>query len=511
MSRHLVELVDTAARSRPDKDAWIFDRTGERVTFADVARRSRAFAAALTARGVRPGDRVAVMIDNRPEFPLLWLALARLGAALVPVNTGYRELDGGHVVAHSGASLAVAAPEFAELLRSVAPGTALRAVLTTDELAAEAGGTGAAAEPPPFTPTPETPTNIQYTSGTTGAPKGCVLPNRYWTTLADDLATAFPAITADDVMLTAQPFHYIDPQWNVALGLRSGATLVVLDRFHPSTFWAKVREHDVTWFYCLGLMPTLLLRMPPSPDDRAHRVRAITASAVPPELHADLEARWGVRWYEAFGMTETGGDIRMYPADHDELVGSGCIGRPAAHREVVIADEDGAPVPRGTEGELLIRGTGLMHRYHDDPDATAAAFRGGWFHTGDLARMDEDGRVFFVGRTKDMIRRSGENIAADEVERALLLHPDVASAAVVAVPDELRGEEVKAYVVLTAACAPEELAAFCERKLAGFKVPRFWSIVDDLPRTPSERIAKGRLREGDQRAGAYDRKAGGWL
>ncbi|MBB3663528.1 crotonobetaine/carnitine-CoA ligase [Prauserella sediminis] len=509
MSTHLVELVTTAARTWPDKPAWIFDDTGqdgapETLTFADVDRRTSLLAAALADRGVAAGDRVAVMLHNRPEFPLLWLALARLGAAMVPVNTGYRELDGGHVIAHSGASLAVTSKEFAGLLRTVAPGTALREVVTTDELT----GAGPA---PGFVPTPETPTNIQYTSGTTGAPKGCVLPHRYWTTLADDLATAFPAVSSEDVMLTAQPFHYIDPQWNVALGLRSGATLVVLDRFHPSTFWEKVREHRVTWFYCLGLMPTLLLRMPEQPEDRDHRVRAITASAIPPELHAELEARWGVPWYEAFGMTETGGDIRMYPGDHDELVGSGCIGRPAAHREVIVADENGVPVPRGSEGELLIRGTGLMHRYHDDPDATAKAFRGGWFHTGDLARMDEAGRVFFIGRTKDMIRRSGENIAADEVERALLLHPGVTAAAVVAVPDELRGEEVKAYVVLGTEHDPEELAEFCETKLARFKVPRFWSVVDELPMTPSERVAKGQLRQGDQRTGAYDRKAGAWL
>lgn len=534
MSAHLVELVTTAARTWPDKPAWIFDNGSgdhggadhsggdhsggdgsrgdgsggaeprEMLTFGDIDRRTRLLAAALADNGVSAGDRVAVMLHNRPEFPLVWLALARIGAAMVPVNTGYRELDGGHVIAHSGATLAVTSPEFVDLLRAVAPGTALREVLTTDQL------TGAG-QAPDFTPTPETPTNVQYTSGTTGSPKGCVLPHRYWTTLADDLATAFPAVGAEDVMLTAQPFHYIDPQWNVALGLRSGATLVVLDRFHPSTFWRKVREHGVTWFYCLGLMPTLLLRMPEHPQDRDHHVRAITASAIPPELHAELETRWGVPWYEAFGMTETGGDIRMYPRDHDELVGTGCIGRAAAHREVIVADAHGNPAPRGVEGELLIRGTGLMHRYHDDAAATEKAFRGGWFHTGDIARMDEEGRVFFVGRTKDMIRRSGENIAADEVERALLLHPAVTAAAVVAAADELRGEEVKAHVVLEGELTPEALAEFCETKLARFKVPRFWSVVDELPMTPSQRVAKGQLREGDQRSGAYDRTAGEWL
>jgi crotonobetaine/carnitine-CoA ligase len=355
--------------------------------------------------------------------------------------------------------------------------------------------------------------NIQYTSGTTGAPKGCVLPNRYWTTLAAGLATDFPAVGEDDVILTAQPFHYIDPQWNVALGLAAGATLVVLDRFHPSTFWAKVREYDVTWFYCLGLMPTLLLRQEPAEADRDHRVRAICASAIPRELHAELEARWGVPWYEAFGMTETGGDIRMTAADHDETVGTGCIGRPSRDREAMIADEDGKPVPRGETGELLLRGIGLMHGYHDDPEATAKAFRNGWFHTGDLARMDDAGRVYYVGRTKDMIRRSGENVSADEVERALLLHPAVRLAAVVAVPDELRGEEIKAYVVCDGERPePAELAEFCGGKLAYFKVPRFWAFADGLPMTPSERVAKGELRKvADPRAGSWDAKAAAWL
>jgi crotonobetaine/carnitine-CoA ligase len=498
----LAQLVTRAARLWPDRTAWIFDEPGERFTFAEVDALSSRVAAGLAERGIGPGDRVAVMLRNVPAFPLTWLALAKIGAILVPVNTNYREFDGAHVLRHSGAKLVVAAPEFTGLLSRIGASE----VVTPDVL-------GADAEPPAFAPVPELPVNIQYTSGTTGAPKGCVLPNRYWTTLAVSLATDFPAVGADDVILTAQPFHYIDPQWNVALGLAGGATLVVLDRFHPSTFWAKVREHGVTWFYCLGLMPTLLLRQEPSAEDRDHRVRAICASAIPHELHAELERRWGVPWYEAFGMTETGGDIRMTAADHDETVGTGCLGRPSRDREVVIAGDDGKPLPRGETGELLIRGIGLMHGYHDDPEATAKAFRNGWFHTGDLARMDDAGRVHYVGRTKDMIRRSGENVSADEVERALLLHPAVRIAAVVAVPDELRGEEIKAYVVCDGERPePAELAAFCAEKLAYFKVPRFWAFAGELPMTPSERVAKGELRKvADPRAGSWDAKAGAWL
>lgn len=513
----LATLTRVAAETWPERTAWIFDAIGERLTFADVDRRSDELATALAAHDIGEGDRVAVMLGNRPEFPLLWLALAKRGAVLVALNTNYRELDGGHVVAHSGARLAVADEEFVPLLRRISATTALEQLLTVDELANHqtvAPGRGAVRADPIGVP-PERIVNIQYTSGTTGTPKGCELSHRYWTTLAGSLTRDHPGITAEDVILTAQPFHYIDPQWNVALGLASGATLVVLDRFHPDSFWAKVREYEVSWFYCLGLMPTLLLATAESQADTRHNVRAISASAIPPELHAALERRWGVPWYECFGMTETGGDIRMSPNDHDETVGTGCIGRPITEREAMIVDASDRAVPRGTTGELAIRGVGLMHGYHADPDATALAFRNGWFHTGDNATMDEHGRIHYVGRSKDMIRRSGENIAADEVERALLLHPAVRLAAVLAVPDELRGEEVKAYVVPTGSrwTTPEELAEFCTAKLAYFKVPRYWAYVDTLPTTPSERVAKGQLRaqSDDLRAGSYDRKLGGWL
>ncbi|TNC28216.1 AMP-binding protein [Amycolatopsis alkalitolerans] len=498
----LATLVRRAAALWPDRDAWVFDETGTRLTFAEVERQSSRYALALLELGLEPGQRVAVMLRNQPEFPLLWLALAKIAAVLVPVNVSYRELDATHVLRHSGARFAVAAPEFAELLDRIAPDTALERVLSPGELCAESI---AAAR---FEVSGELPANIQYTSGTTGAPKGCVLPHRYWLTLARGLVAGFPAISDEDRILTAQPFHYIDPQWNVALGLASGATLVVLDRFHPSSFWTKIREHEITWFYCLGLMPALLLRQPESPADRAHGVRAVSASAIPRDLHAQLEARWGVPWFEAFGMTETGGDIRMSEADHDELVGTGCLGRPTRDREAMIVGEDGRPLPRGETGELVLRGIGLMHGYHEDPEATARAFRGGWFHTGDLATMDHEGQIFYVGRMKDMIRRSGENISADEVERALLLHPAVKLAAVLAVPDELRGEEVKAFIVLADNATPDELAEFCATKLAYFKVPRYWSIAESLPLTPSERVAKGELR--DRHLPTYDRMRQEW-
>lgn len=469
--RDLVTLLDDAAATHGDRPAWTFDLgdgPAETLTFADVARRSAAYAGALQARGIRAGDRVAVLLGNRPEMPLAWLALMRLGAAMVPLNVRYGPVDTAHVLRDSGARLVLTSAAYAGALAAVeaAPATALVEDLPTDG---------------PWDQGPVDPgavVNVQYTSGTTGRPKGCLLTHRYWTTLAGSMVAEFPYVSDEDVLLTAQPFHYVDPQWNVATALTAGAHLIALDGFHPSTFWAKVREHEVTYFYCLAAMPTLLLRMPPDPLDRVHRVRAVQCSAIPTALHAELEERWGVPWFEAFGMTETGADIRVGSDDHDALVGSGCLGRPAAHREV-----------RLVEGELWLRGPGMMEGYLGHP----SPFReDGWFPTGDLARIDDEGRVYLTGRLKDMIRRSGENIAAREVEDVLLTHPAVRLAAVVGVPDDLRGEEVKAYVVAPGA-SPEELGAWCAERLASFKVPRFWEFRDDLPLTASHRVAKALL------------------
>lgn len=503
----LAGLTDSAAARWPEATAWVFDETGIALTFRELRDRARAMADLLRRIDVRAGDRVAVMLDNRPEFPLTWLAAAYLGASLVPINTKYRDVDAGHVLDHSGASVVVTTTEFLPLLRRISPSAHLLTI--DDDRVVRAVDGDAMAETSVSQASSETPVNIQYTSGTTGKPKGCVLPHRYWLTLAGGLVDGHPHLGPSDVILTAQPFHYIDPQWNVAAGLASGARLIVLDRFHPTTFWNKVREYGVTWFYCLGLMPTLLLRMPAHHDDHRHAVRAIHCSAIPSELHTALEKRWRTPWYEAFGMTETGADIRLGPDDHDATVGTGCLGRPLPYRETRIVDSDGATPSPGDSGELLLRGEGLMLGYHDDPDATLRAFDGGWFHTGDLVRADGEGRIYYVGRLKDSIRRSGENISAAEVEETLQRHPAVGLAAVVPVPDELRGEEVRAFVVPepghdAGRTLADELDAFCRQHLAYFKIPRYWTFCDRLPLTASERIAKGRLREQRLDADTYE-------
>lgn len=522
---NLGDLVLRAAKRWPKKMAWRFDATGDALTFEQVEQATRHLAGELAASGIRSGDHVAVLSGNTLDFPATWLALARLGAVIVPLNVNYRLTDASHVVAHAGAAFILAVDEFLPLAHDVSTRCPMvRSVLPLSELLSgwrlsrTAETLTESLDQVAFGHT----ANIQYTSGTTGKPKGCVLGHDYWLSIAYTLEHDFPHLTSTDVMLTVQPFHYIDPQWNVVSALLAGAELVVLDRFHPSTFWEQVRAYDVTYFYCLGLMPTLLLKMPVSSDDRNNRVRAIQASAIPAGLHRALEDRWGVPWYEAYGMTETGADIGVDEVEHDDLVGSGCLGRPRSHREATVVDAAGEPCAPGEVGALLVRGAGLMHGYYDEPTATAAAFAGGWFHTGDLASVDSAGRLYYRGRTKDMIRRSGENISAIEVEDVLGLHAAVDLAAVVAVADELRGEEVLAYIVVTAAnglirprsdAARDVFArvqAHCAAELAYFKVPRYWRLMEDLPRTVSERVAKHQLTQAGSLSGAWDSKEERW-
>jgi crotonobetaine/carnitine-CoA ligase len=238
-------------------------------------------------------------------------------------------------------------------------------------------------------------------------------------------------------------------------------------------------------------------------------VHHVSCSAIPAHRHAELEERFGAPWHELYGSTESGLDIAVTTTDHDLLVGSGLLGRPAPHREVLVVDDHGRPRPRGETGELWVRGPGMFAGYFHDADSTSRALADGWFHTGDLVVIDDEGRVRFAGRTKDMIRRGGENIAAAEVEAVLQDQPQVRLAACIAVPDELRQEEVKAFLVPAEGLAPDEidLAAVAEaaaQRLAPFKVPRYWEARADLPLTPSHRVAKHELTT-DGPVGGWDR------
>ncbi|RBQ19404.1 AMP-dependent synthetase [Spongiactinospora rosea] len=482
---NLGSLLRSRAETAGDRPFLCFgDRT---VTVGEVEELTNRLANVLRDRGVRRGDRVAVMLPNGIEFPVAWLAIAKLGAIMVPINTGSRSADLSHLIGDSEPVLALAGtPESAAALLAAGAGQAglLGAAAPCDLPHVFDADAAIAAAPAAFELPgigPDDLVNLQYTSGTTGFPKGCMLTHGYWLRIAE-LTMRHLGVGEDDVDLTAQPFSYMDPQWNTILCLMAGIPLVIMPRFSASAFWPTVREHGVTFFYLLGTMPTYLLKQPPSPLDFYHRVRVVLCSGIVPELHAAFEARWGVPWREAYGMTETGVDLWV-PLDDAESVGSGVIGVPVEGKQVRLVD-----------GELAVRGVPMMTGYWNDPEATARTIRDGWLHTGDLAARDDRGFYRLVGRRKDMIRRSGENIAAAEVEAVLVRHPAVRAAAVVAVPDAVRGEEVKAFVQAGQDTDPAELAGFVRERLAAFKVPRYVEFVEEFPLTPSARVAKHLLR-----------------
>ncbi len=492
------ELVRDAAQRFGDREALRSEGRG--MSFAELDAATASVAAAFAAHGITAGDRVAMMVSNGLDFPVCWLGLLRLGAVALPVNTRLKSADLTHLLRDGDVSLTVASRGLTEAVQTVAEVPVLEA-----ESFVAAAGTEAPIELPAISR--DAVANLQYTSGTTGMPKACMLTHDYWVRLGWLLAGC-SEISASDVVLTAQPFSYIDPQWNLTMCLVGGATLVILPRFSASGFWASVRENGVTLFYVLGTMPLLLLKQPPSPHDRANQVRLVMCSAIVPGFHETLEARWGAPWREVYGMTETGVDLAVRSWETDS-VGSGTVGRPVPTKEARILDARGEAVPTGMTGELCVRGWPLMSGYWRQPEATAATIQDGWLHTGDLARVDDEGRFRVVGRLKDMVRRGGENIACAEVEAVLAQHPSVASVALVPVPDELWGEEPKAVVQLTSGYSEDSATAslileFARERLARFKVPRYIEFIDDFPRTPSERIDKPTLIA-DHRVGTvYD-------
>lgn len=452
----------------------------------------------ITEDGVRPGDRVAIMLPNVIGWPVAWLAILKAGGVVVPVNSAYRRADLDFVVRDSGARVIVTDAEHTPLVDEVRAGgdgagsVELRVVGYGDP----AGLAGFPAAAPEVAVGADTLANLQYTSGTTGFPKACMLTHGYWTRIGE-ICRQTAGLGADDVILTSQPFSYMDPQWNTSLSLTLGAPLVVLPKFSASGFMADVRRHGATFCYVLGSMPTLLFKQPATAEDRDNRLRLVLCSAIPAGLHAQLEERWGAPWREIFGMTESGADLASLPEDTAD-VGTGRLGRPVPGKRVRIVDPEGRDVPDGTPGELITSGTPMMLGYWNRPEATAETIRDGWLHTGDVA-VHEDGGYRIVGRIKDMVRRGGENIASSEVERALERDATVVAAAVVAEPDELFGEEVKAFVQLAPGTAPDRTTAErivdgARAQLARFKVPRYVEFVSDFPRTPSERIAKPTLQ-----------------
>jgi crotonobetaine/carnitine-CoA ligase len=508
----LPELLHRAGTTDPEGPAIIFE-DGLVISRGELLERAQRFAGWLKGATNR-GEMVAAMMANRTEFLIAWFAAAATGRVFVALNPEAGPHDLTHVLTDSQAVLVITDRESAgtiEAIRDDLP--ALREHLVLQ--AAEPAGLDAwqTSEPLGFgdlETDPTTVTNVYYTSGSTGPPKGCMVDHRYWSRLVRNYLHE-RGLEPTDRVLCCLKFFYNDPSWLLLSSLQAGVPLVVMRRFSVSRFWDVVRDNDVTQLFTIGSIPALLLSAAPSPKDRDHKVRFAVQVAIDAGLHREMTERWGIPWTDTYGLTETGGLVSVPIAEADQVVGKGTMGKPRADMEVRVIGVDGQPVPTGEVGELVARGEGMMTGYLNRPEATAEAMGDdGFFRTGDRVRQDDEGWFYFVGRKKDIVRRAGENVSAVEVEEVLRTHPDVIDAGVVPVADTMRGEEILAHVYVRAdePGLRESIVEHCVQQLAKHKVPRYLVVwTEDLPRTPSMRVAKQRLPRGEVPAGAYDREA----
>jgi crotonobetaine/carnitine-CoA ligase len=513
-------LLDEAAAAVPDRRVLQFIDGGECLTYAQLKDSVDRFASGLHRLGVRKGMRVAVMLPNVPQFPITWLALGRLGAVMIPVNIGYTARELEYVINDAQAQFLVIDQSFLPALdgvgkrpdelvdgRVVVAGAARAGQRSWT--AVHDGGEASFVGPEPVGLGDLC--NIQYTSGTTGFPKGCLLTQRYWVTIGK-INSSRDGLLYERI-LTSTPFYYMDPQWLLLMTLYQRATLFVAARQSASRFSGWLHEHRIQ-FCQLPAEPAY--KQPPLAIDGQNEVRRANIYGLRPSIHADVERRFNLNAREAFGMTEIGSSM-FVPIEATNKTGSGSCGLIGPFREARVVDADGRELPRGSIGELQVRGPGILEGYYGKPDATRDAFQDGWFRTGDLFRQDADGWFYIVGRVKDMVRRSSENIPAREVESVLRGLPEIADVAVIPVPDDLRKEEVKACVILQPGLQPSDLPPqritdYAREFLAAFKVPRYVEYMQEFPRTASGKVRKQELiaAKPDLRADSWDRVDGIW-
>lgn len=504
------------AEQYPDR---IFLRFADRQwRYAEAVALARRAAGVFADLGIGLGDRVGLMLGNTPDYLWAWFGCACLGAVTVPINVHLKGDVLHYILEHAGVKVLVIEPSLLDrvlALRDRLPD------LHHIVVRSEAGPNGTLAWPDALAgarmaePTPGNATDLHsilYTSGTTGPPKGVMLNHQAYLHSAALFADVMIGATADDVFGTSLPLFHINAQAHTVLpAIYRGTSVALLEQFSASRYWRQLADLEATICNLLAAMIPILMKQPPSPDDRAHRVRIAACAATPPDLWRAFEERFGLTIIEGYGLTETTGFCVANPRDSVRV---GTFGTAMPGFELAIFGPDDTPLPPGVPGEIVIRPQRdnlIMMGYYRQPEQTATAMRGGWFHTGDLGRLDEAGYAIFIDRLKQSIRRRGENISSWEVERAVNAHPAVLESAAVGVPSELGEEEVKVVVVLRPGTTldPLDLVRWCEERLAYFAVPRYIEFRDSLPKTATERVEKYKLKaEGVGKA--WDREAAGY-
>ncbi|MEU4896323.1 long-chain fatty acid--CoA ligase [Streptomyces sp. NPDC044780] len=462
------------------------------LTYAQLNDTSARVATLLRARGVRPGDRVALVMSNVIHFPVMYYGILRAGGVVVPLNPLLKARETALALRDSGSRIALAGPPFAdEVVAAAAAAGAECLVMTSTAF----GSLVRATDPMPrIVDRAEDDTAvILYTSGTTGSPKGAELTHRNLMTNAATAAETLLHIGPDDVLFGGLPlFHAFGQTCALNTAVSAGASLTLLPRFEAVKALEIMHRDRVTVFLGVPTMYTALLHagLPDGFDLSRLNLAVSGGASLPVEVLHRFEREFDVTVLEGYGLSETSPVAAFNPPDRPRKAGS--IGLPVCGVELQLVADDGTPVRPGEVGEIAIRGENVMKGYWNRPEATAEAIRDGWFHSGDLARADEDGYYFIVDRKKDLIIRGGYNVYPREIEEVLYEHPAVAEAAVVGVPHEVHGEEVAAVVTLRdgARATPDQIAEYVRQRVAAYKYPRIVTFADALPKGTTGKILK---------------------
>ncbi|HKA19640.1 MAG TPA: AMP-binding protein [Blastocatellia bacterium] len=523
--RLLSRLLEERASKYGDRVFLTF-KGEESFSYNQLNERSNRFANGLCALGLSKGKKLTVMLPNCPEYLFLLFGAAKIGAVTVPVNTAYKGQLLSHVINNSDSELLVVDGQYLGIIDEIAEELPeLKTVLVYSAEPIDSSqkkllkGLEARQLNSLFDSSEEKstvdlhhtdPVMILYTGGTTGPSKGVVMTNHFYYFYSRLVAESV-GYTEQDTSYTCMPLFHINAQiGSIIAALYAGAQVALFQRFSSRTFWNEVRSSGATIFLGMGSVGNILMKNPPSDEDIDNRVRLAVVVPPPDDLEG-FEKRFGLRViYETFGMTEG----LFLPPKLYEPRRRGCCGKPIDEYEISIVDDDDLPLPAGEIGELVVRPREpltMMSGYYKMPEATLESFRNLWFHTGDLAYLDQEAFLYYVGRKKDAIRRRGENISAYDVETVVNQHPAIMESAAIAVPSELGEDDVKVVVVLRpgASLVPDELIKFCGSRMAYFMVPRYVEIADSLPKNPSQRIEKYKLRARGINAATWDRERAG--
>lgn len=498
MLRTIRDHVDHQAAIRPHAPYLIAPETGRVMSFGELQRLSRRFAYTLRARGIRPGQKVGLLMPNGYQTCRLFIGAMYGGYCVTPINLLALPTQLAYVLDHCDARIIFAAPDLVERLESTLASVSrpIEVVVCHPDVEEFANGPDSEEDLPPVEEDDDA--LLMYTSGTTGKPKGVLLTNRSVISGGEFVSRAHALSEADRVMAVL-PLYHINAQIVTATApLVHGGSLVMPRRFSASAFWDTVHSQHCTW---INVVPTMIAYLINGPDPRDRGldisgVRFCRSASAPlaPSHHRAFEAKFGIGIIETMGLTETAGPCFTNPLERTRRkVGS--PGR-AFGNEAKIVDSEGGTLPPGRTGEIMVRGDNVMKCYYKNPEETARTLEpDGWLHTGDLGHLDEDGFLFVTGRLKELIIKGGENIAPREIDEALLRHPALLEAAAVGIPDENYGQEIMACVVLKPdeTCSEAELRTYCESTLGAYKTPKQFYFVGELPKGPSGKVQRLKL------------------